>query len=184
MRVLHPRHRSLVVVVTLLAHPVLAAEPKPASTEGWREARSPDRSFRVEIPGPFETFSDTTETDGGIHGRTEGVRATLPGAFGGTNVYVASCLVATNDSRGAEERARSGAEHWKKLKPLHYLKPVNLGSAPGFEFQLSDDIKVIRSRVYGLPDRTCTLLLHWRPFSKPPDAQIARFFDSFQVTKR
>jgi hypothetical protein len=185
MHTLRPKRRSVAAAVLLLAMPVRAAEPNPAPSDasGWREAAAPDRSFRVEMPGPFQTFSDPTETEEGLKGRTEGVRAALPGAFGGSNIYVASCLIA-KDPRSAEQRARAGMEHWQNLKPLHYMKPITLGDVPGYEFQLNDDLKVIRSRVYGLSDRTCTLLMHWRPFSKPPDPEITRFFDSFQLTKR
>jgi hypothetical protein len=187
MHTFRPRHRSLCAALLLLAAPALAAEPRPAPPaddgRGWREAQPPDRFFRVEIPGPFEPFSDATELEGGLKGRIDGVRATLPGAFGGSNIYVASCVVA-KDPRSAEERARAGMEHWQKLKPLHYMKPVKLGDVPGYEFQLNDDLKVIRSQVWGFADRTCTLLMHWRPFSKPPDPEITRFFGSFQPTRR
>jgi hypothetical protein len=162
----------------------LAASVGAAAPDGWREARSPDGYFRIEMPGAFQPFAEDTETKDGIKGRTTGVRANVGAAFGATNAYVASCLVPLGDERTPEERVRAGMEYWQKLKPLHYHKPVKLGDVPGVEFQLSDDVKVIRSRVYAPGDRTCTLLMHWRPFAKPPDAEIDRFFDSFRLTSR
>lgn len=159
------------------------ATPASDGTSGWREALPPDRFFRILIPGPFQTFDDSAEVDG-LKGETKGVRATLPGAFGGSNTYVASCVTAKGDDRTTKQRLQASIDQWEKLTALHWRKPLEQGGVPGVEFQLADDIKVIRVRSWAPAGRTCTILMHWRPFSKPPDADIAKFFDSFTFTKQ
>lgn len=149
----------------------------------WREARPPNGYFQILIPGPFDAFADPAETDNGVKGEVNGVRANLPGAFGGKTQYAASCVVAPGDTRTQKERIQAGMDHWERLTVLHWRKPIELQGVPGVEFQLADDLKVLRLRVYAPEDRTCTLLMHWRPFSKPTDAHIAKFFDSFQILK-
>jgi hypothetical protein len=49
---------------------------------------------------------------------------------------------------------------------------------------MADDVKVFRARIYAPKVGTCTALISWRPYAKPNDADIAKYLDSFQLTKR
>ena len=150
----------------------------------WQDAIAPDRYFSIRFPGRYQTFSDPAETEDGHKGQTIGVRGTVPGAFGGSSTFVASCIVAPDDDREAQARIGAVLEHWKSRTVLAYQKPIELDGSPGVEFQFADDVKVLRSRVYATPDRTCTVLVFWKPYSKPREADLVTFFDSFQFLPR
>jgi hypothetical protein len=150
----------------------------------WRDAVAPDRYFQIRFPGPFQAFSDPAETESGHKGITTGVRGNVPAAFGGTNTFVASCIAAPDDERSAKDRIKEVIERWEARTVLAYRKPVDLDGNPGVEFQFADDVKVLRSRVYATADRTCTVLVHWKPYSKPSEADLATFFDSFELLSR
>jgi len=179
--------RILVSVVMMLGigvvGPVAVAAEEGRGVE-WRDAVSPDRYFKIRFPGPFQAFSDPAETESGHKGTTTGVRGNVPAAFGGTNTFVASCIAAPDDDRSARDRIKDVIERWEARTVLAYRKPVDLDGDPGVEFQFADDVKVLRSRVYATPDRTCTVLVHWKPYSKPNESDLATFFDSFKLLSR
>lgn len=184
------RPRSLripVAVVMMLAigvvGPVAFAAEEVRGIE-WRDAVAPDGYFQIRFPGPFQTFSDPAETESGHKGTTIGVRGNVPAAFGGINTFVASCIATPEDRRSAKDRIKEVIERWEDRTVLAYRKPVDLAGNPGVEFQFADDVKVLRSRVYATPDRTCTVLAHWKPYSKPSEADLATFFDSFKLLSR
>jgi hypothetical protein len=171
------------VAIGLVAPAAFAAADKPRGIV-WQDAVAPDHYFGIRFPGPFQMFSDPSETEAGHKGTTHGVRGIVPGAFGGSNTFVASCIVAPDDDRKPDERIKAVIERWEKRIVLDYRKPIDLDGNPGIEFQFADDVKVLRSRVYATPDRTCTVLVYWKPYSKPRDADLATFFDSFKLLSR
>jgi hypothetical protein len=186
-----PWSRPLVVllVATALAVGGVAAAPAFAADEGshgtqWQEAVAPDGYFRIKFPGAPQAFDDPSETEAGHKGRTIGVRGNVAAAFGGANTFVASCIVAPDDDRSAHDRIKGVIERWEKRIILQYRKPIELAGNPGVEFQFADDVKVLRSRVYATPDRTCTVLVYWKPYSKPSEADLTTFFDSFTLLAR
>lgn len=159
--------------------------PSKPGPDGWYDAKPPDASFEVRIPGPYQAFLDAGSNDRGVKTRTAGVRANVPGAFGGSVAYVASCNHPEQESRDAKDRLQAGIDQWMELSELQYRKPIEQAGVPGVEFQLKDDVKVLRARLFAPPDgRLCTVLLHWRPFAKPSDADIAKYLDSFRTGKR
>lgn len=169
--------------LALVAPVVFAAEGAERGIV-WKDATAPDGYFGIRFPGRFQSFSDPAETEEGHKGTTIGVRGNVPAAFGGSNTFVASCVVAPDDDRSANDRIKGVIERWESRIALQYRKPIELAGVPGVEFQFADDVKVVRSRVYAMPDRTCTLLVHWKPYSKPSDADLATFFDSFKLLER
>lgn len=182
------RAAALLLAATLLASGGAAA-PASAAEEGshgiqWRDAEAPDGYFRIKFPGAPQAFDDPSETEAGHQGRTIGVRGNVAAAFGGANTFVASCIVAPDDDRSAQDRIKGVIERWESRIILQYRKPIELQGAPGVEFQFADDVKVLRSRVYAFPDRTCTVLVYWKPYSKPSEADLTTFFDSFKLTSR
>lgn len=175
----------VVAVLTAAMFPAMAFAADDASHGiEWRDAVASDGYFSIRFPGPFQLFDDPAETEAGHKGKTIGVRGNVPAAFGGANTFVASCIVAPDDDRSAQDRIKGSIEHWEKRIVLKYRKPVELDGNPGIEFEFSDDVKVLRSRVYALPGRTCTVLVYWKPYSKPSEADLATFFDSFKILPR
>lgn len=176
----------LMVATTLaiaVARTAFAADGAERGTV-WKDAVAPDGYFSIRFPGPYQAFTDASETEAGHKGTTVGVRGNVPAAFGGSNTFVASCIVAPDDDRSAHERIKGVIERWESRIVLQYRKPIELAGSPGVEFQFADDVKVLRSRVYATPDRTCTVLVYWKPYSKPNDADLATFFDSFKLLSR
>ena len=159
------------------------APPPERGPDGWYDARPPDNAFRIRMPAVFQAFSEDDTTEKGDATRTNGVRASAVGAFGGNTSYVASCIDRAHDKRSAQERLRSVVDHWAELGLMNYRKPLELAGHPGFEFEMKDDVKLIRVHIYATRTGTCTVLLSWRPFAKPSDADLAKYFDSFQLTK-
>ncbi|RIK96413.1 MAG: hypothetical protein DCC71_22445 [Proteobacteria bacterium] len=178
-------------IALALASPARAADPKPDAPaakpgpDGWYDAAPPDASFEVRLPGAFEATVDDGPDDEGVLMHSSGVRATVPGAFGGSTAYAAHCNRLEGEARTPRERVLAGVEQWEKLRPLQYRKPIEQHGVAGIEFQLKDDVKVMRARIVAPPDgRTCTVLLHWRPFAKPREADVAKYLDSFRVRAR
>jgi hypothetical protein len=66
-------------------------------------------------------------------------------------------------------------------REVRVRRPIELGSSPGFE--MADDAKAIRARVYAPSAGTCTVLVSWPPYAKPSDADLERYLDSFKTTK-
>lgn len=147
----------------------------------WQDAVASDRYFSIRFPGPFQMFSDPTETEAGHKGTTIGVRGNVPAAFDGSSMFVASCILAPTDDRKPAERINRVLEVWAERTDFEYRKPVDLDGTPGVEFQFADAVKVLRARVYATSDRTCTVLVHWKPYAKPSEADLATFFDSFKL---
>ena len=160
-----------------------AVPPKPGP-DGWYDARPIDESFVVRIPGAYQPFSEDGKTAAGAVTHTEGVRAKVTAAFGAVTLYVASCIREKGDTRTQKERLQASADHWKKLGVMRFQRPIESGPDPGFEFEIADDVKVIRSRIYAPAAGTCTVLTSWRPYARSTDADVERYLDSFQVTRR
>ncbi len=160
------------------------APPMKPGPDGWYDANAPDGSFKVRIPGMFRGFVETGTSDAGAIEHTVGVRANLPAAFGSEVTYTASCIQQEGDKRSAKERLQAVIDRWDALGSMLYRKQIDSTSPPGFEFEMADDFKVMRVRLFALARGNCTLLLTWRPVAKPSDAEIAKFFDSFALIKR
>jgi hypothetical protein len=160
--------------------PTVPMEPGP---DGWFDARPPDDSFRVRLPVAYRGFGEKGQTEAGVATHTVGVRANAVGAFGGATNYVASCIVQENDARSPKERLQAVVDRWEKLGLMRFRQQLDGGPHPGFDFEMADDVKVIRARIYAPKQGTCTILLSWRPFAKPSEADIAKFLDSFELTR-
>lgn len=160
------------------------APPMEPGPDGWYDASPPDDSFNVRMPGVYRAFAEDGTTDAGAVTHTVGVRANLSAAFGAQTSYVASCIEQQGDKRNAKERLQSMIDRWDKLGTMRYRKHIASASQPGFEFEMADDVKVLRARLYAPAAGTCTLLLSWRPAAKPSDADIEKFFGSFALARR
>jgi hypothetical protein len=160
-----------------------AAAPKPGP-DGWYDARPIDESFVVRVPGVYQSFSEDGKTSAGAATHTVGVRANVPAAFGSVTLYVASCIRQQGDTRTPSERVQAVVDHWKKLGRMRFQRPIESGPDPGFEFEIADDVKVIRSRIYAPAVGTCTVLTSWRPYAKATDADIEKYLDSFEFLGR
>jgi len=159
------------------------APPMEPGPDGWYDASPPDDSFEVRMPGVYRGFAEDGTTDAGTVTYTAGVRANLSAAFGAQTNYVASCIQQQGDERNATERLQAIIDRWEKLGTMRYRKAIASASQPGFEFEMADDVKVLRARLYAPARGTCTLLLTWRPAAKPSDADIEKFFGSFALAK-
>jgi hypothetical protein len=160
------------------------APPMEPGPDGWYDASPPDNSFKVRMPGMYRGFAEDGTTDAGSVTYTVGVRANLSAAFGVQTSYVASCIQQKGDNSNAKERLQAMIDRWDKLGTMRYRKHIASASQPGFEFEMADDVKVLRARLYAPAAGTCTLLLTWRPAAKPSDADIEKFFGSFALAKR
>jgi hypothetical protein len=160
------------------------APPMEQGADGWYDASPPDGSFKIRMPGVYSGFAEDGTTDSGAVTYTVGVRANLSAAFGVQTGYVASCIQQKGDKRNAKERLQSMIDRWDKLGTMRYRNHIDSASHPGFEFEMADDVKVLRARFYAPANRSCTLLLTWRPPAKPSDADIEKFFGSFEIAKR
>ncbi len=160
------------------------APPMKAGPDGWYDASPPGASFVVRFPGVFQGFVEDGTTEAGAVTSTVGVRATLTAAFGSQTSYVASCIQQKNDKRTQKERLQSIIDRWDTIGAMRYRKPLESASMPGLEFEMADDVKVLRGRLYAPANGTCTLLVSWRPAAKPSDADLEKFFDSFKLAKR
>jgi hypothetical protein len=160
-----------------------AAAPKPGP-DGWYDARPIDDSFSVRLPGVFHAFRDEGKTETGVATESIGVRADVTTAFGGVTTYAASCTTQKGDARPPEERLQAVVDYWESQGTMGFRRPIESGPVPGFEFEIGDDKKVIRSRIYAPKSRTCTVLMWWPRYAKPSDADIGKYLDSFQFTKR
>ncbi len=160
-----------------------SAPPQPGA-DGWYDARPFDDSFAVRIPGVFQAFTEDGKTEAGGPSRTVGVRANVTAAFGGVTNYAASCTTQKRDTREPKQRLQSVIDHWESLGMMRYRRPVESDAVPGFEFEMADDVKVIRTRIYAPKAGTCTVLVSWRPYAKPSDADIDKYLDSFRFTRR
>jgi len=186
---------ALLLALASAASIAIAAEPIPKLTQaeaplpkpgadGWYDARPIDESFLVRIPSVFQAFAEQGRSEDGAATLTVGVRAKVTAAFGGATIYFATCVDQEGDEREPEERLREVIDHWEQRGMMRFRRPVEAGSIPGFEFEIADDVKVMRSRIYAPKVGTCTVLISWRPFAKPSDADIDKYLDSFQFTKR
>ena len=162
----------------------LDSTPQKPGADGWYDARPIDDSFSVRMPAVFQAFTEEGKTEAGVATRTVGVRANAGAAFGGVTSYAASCVTQNGDTRPPKQRLQDVVGHWESRGMVSFRRPIESGSYPGVEFELADDVKVIRSRVYAPKLGTCTVLMSWRPFAKPSDADIDKFLDSFQFTRR
>lgn len=160
-----------------------SAPPKPGP-DGWYEARSTDGSFVVRVPGLFQAFTEDGKSKTGVPTHTVGVRANVGAAFGSATSYVASCISRKGDERTPKARLESVVGYWESIGVMRSQRPAGLGPIPGFEFEMADDVKVMRARIYAPKVGTCTVLLSWRPFAKPSEADIDKYLGSFQFTKR
>ena len=165
------------------ATPLEAAAPKPGP-DGWYDARPIDESFVVRIPGVYQPFSEDGKTSAGAATHTVGVRANVPAAFGSVTLYAASCIRQEGDTRTQKERVQAVVDHWRKLGRMRSQRPIDAGPDPGFEFEIADDVKVIRARVHAPVAGTCTVLTSWRPYAKSTDADIEKYLDSFRFLGR
>lgn len=172
--------------VLLLSFAVAAAEPAtdaaPAA-DGWFDGAPPDGSFRVRGPVAFQSFAAEDGMNAGGTQRTQGVRATQPGAFDGVTKYVASCLVDVKDHRDDKARIEETLMRWKQQGDFLYRRPVANGKLAGVEFEMADPSKTLRLRVFAPTGRVCTLLVQWNPYAKPRDEDIERFLASFALAK-
>lgn len=160
------------------------APPMEPGADGWYDASPPDASFRVRMPGVYRGFAEDGTNEAGAVTYTVGVRADLSAAFGVQTNYVASCIQQKGDTRNAKERLQAVIDRWEKLGTMRYRKFIEGKPQPGFEFEMADDVKVLRARLYAPAAGTCTLLITWRPPAKPSDADIEKFFGSFALAKR
>ena len=160
------------------------APPMEPGPDGWYDASAPDGSFKVRIPGVFRGFAEEGTNEAGAVTYTVGVRANVSAAFGATTNYTASCIQQKGDKRSAKQRLQTIIDHWDKLGSTRYRKHIDSASQPGFEFEMADDFKVLRVRLFAPAQGTCTVLLTWLPVAKPSDADIEKFFNSFALTKR
>jgi len=158
--------------------------PMKPGPDGWYDASAPDDSFKVRIPGLFRGFVEEGTSDAGAVTHTVGVRANLSAAFGSETTYTASCIRQKGDKRSARERLQANIDRWDALGSMRYRKQIDSASQPGFEFEMADDFKVLRVRLFAPAQGTCTVLLTWLPVAKPSDADIEKFFNSFALTKR
>lgn len=155
------------------------AAPAP---DGWFDGAPPDGSFRVRGPAAFEGFANEDQKKApGV--RTEGVRATQPGAFDGVTKYVASCLIDAKDRRPEKVRIEETLERWHEQAGFRYRRPVANGKLAGVEFEMADPAKVLRLRVFAPAGRVCTAFVQWNPYAKPSDETIERFLTSFALAK-
>ena len=166
------------------AEPYTVLQPITPGPDDWYDARPPDASFKVRMPGAFQGFAEKGKTEAGAVTYTVGVRATLSAAFGAQTSYVASCIRQKGDTRNAKVRLQTIIDRWDTLGTMRYRKSIPSASQPGFEFEMADDVKVLRARLFAPAAGTCTLLINWRPVAKPSDADIEKFFDSFALAKR
>jgi hypothetical protein len=161
------------------------APPMKPGPDGWYDASPPDNSFNVRMPGVYRGFAQDGTSDAGALTYIVGVRAILSAAFGGQTDYVASCIQHEGDKRNPKERLQAIIDRWdERGGTKRYRKYIPSESQPGFEFEFTDDVKVLRARLYAPAAGTCTLLVTWRPAAKPSDADIEKFFGSFALTKR
>jgi hypothetical protein len=168
---------------TRKATEIEAPAPKP-DADGWYQATPIDASFVVQIPALFQAFSEEGKTESGAVTRTVGVRGKARAAFGGVTSYIATCVEQEGDERDQNDRLRAVINRWTDRGILRFQRQLETGPIPGYEFEIADDVKVMRSRIYAPKTGTCTVLISWRPFAKPSDADIARYLDSFQFSER
>jgi hypothetical protein len=161
---------------------ITAPPPKPGP-DGWYDARPIDDSFVVRVPGVFQAFTEASATESGAATRTVGIRANLVAAFGGSTSYVASCITQKGDARTAEQRLASIVGRWEGVGMMRFKRPIQLGKSPGVEFEMADDVKVIRARAYAPKAGTCTVLVSWPHYAKQSAADVEKYLDSFQLTK-
>jgi hypothetical protein len=159
-----------------------APPPKPGA-DGWYDARPIDDSFVIRVPSVFQVFNEDSTSESGAATRTIGVRANVVAAFGGVTNYVASCITQKGDTRTPSVRLEHIVRHWEDMGMMRYKRPIELGQIPGFEFEMADDVKVIRARAYAPKAGTCTVLVSWRPYAKPSDADLEKYLDSFKTTR-
>lgn len=159
-----------------------APPPKPGA-DGWYDARPIDDSFGVRVPAVFQAFNEDSTSESGAATHTRGVRTNVAAAFGGVTNYVASCITQEGDSRTPEQRLEAVVGRWEKAGMMRFRREMALGQSPGFEFEMADDVKVIRARIYAPKAGTCTVLVSWRPYAKPSDADLEKYLDSFKTTK-
>jgi hypothetical protein len=161
----------------------LEVPPPKSGADGWYDARPIDDSFVVRVPSVFQAFNEDAKAESGGATRTIGIRSSVAAAFGGVTNYVASCIAQDGDERTPAQRLETVAGHWEKMGAMRYKRPIELGPSPGFEFEMADDAKAIRARVYAPSAGTCTVLVSWRPYAKPSDADLEKYLDSFKTTR-
>ena len=163
-----------------------AAEPATTAApgaDGWFDGIPPDGSFRVRGPVAFQGFAQEDEKGPRGMQRTQGVRASQPGAFDGITKYVASCLIDASDRRDEKVRIEETLARWREQADFRYRRPVTNGKLSGVEFEMSDPAKTLRLRVFAPAGRVCTLFVQWNPYAKPRDEDIERFLASFALAK-
>lgn len=177
------RLASLAVIASCVAlgAPLRAEEGAP---DGWFEGRPPDGSFRVRGPVSFESFRQDDDKDPARKLVTQGVRGTEPAAFDGKTLWIASCIERTDDARSESERIEETIAQWAMQARPAYQRPVTAGALAGVEFEIGDQTKTIRARVFAPAHRTCTLLVQWNRYAKPRPQDVQRFFESFTPTAR
>jgi hypothetical protein len=174
------------VVLTSLSIglPIRAADAPTKSADDWHDGTPPDGSFHVRGPAPFEPYGVRDATQD-TKVRTQGVRASQPGAFDAITKYVASCVVDPDDKRKDIVRVEESVMRWQNQNiDFTYRRPFKVANVSGVEFQMSDPNKTVRVRVFPGPERVCTLFVQWNPYAKPSDADIDRFLGSFVFAKR
>lgn len=160
------------------------APPMKPGPDGWYDAVAPDASFEIRMPGVYRGFADETKTDAGVVTSTVGVRTNLAAAFGASTTYVASCTRQQGDARSAKERLQTVIDGWESRGTMQYRKPLESAKQPGIEFEMADDVKVLRVRVFAPAAGTCTLLVTWRAPATPSEAEFEKFFGSFRIARR
>jgi hypothetical protein len=176
---------ALALAFTSAAGVAIAAESsRDPGADGWYDASPSDASFRVRMPAVSQAFTKDGTNDAGVATHTVGVRADVTAAFGGQTNYLASCTQQEHDERTAKERLQAIIDRWTRLGRVRYRSQLGADSQFGFEFEIVDDVKVIRSRIYAPDSRTCTVLLSWRPYAQPSDADIEKYLGSFVPARR
>lgn len=159
-----------------------APPPKPGA-DGWYDARATDDSFVVRVPAAFQAFSEDSKSESGAAMRTVGVRVNKVAAFGGKTSYLASCIIQKGDARTQQQRLENIVAQWEQKGMMRFRRPIELGPTPGIEFEMADDVKVIRARAYAPKAGTCTVLVSWPPYDALDEAVVAKYLDSFKLTK-
>ena len=155
---------------TTLMHRIFAGS---FDTSGWTVAESTNGAFSVQMPGPFEDFTQTGGADA-VADKTEGIRATAPNGM----VFIALKLL--YNKKGT---ARDEFEDFKSGAGLPAAKVTHVGlvGLEALDISYGDSKSSTSERVILDGEALYTLSLQWGGSGEAPEwAAFQPFVASFK----
>lgn len=156
-----------------------AGEPAP---EGWVRVRSELGGFSVLVPRRHRQVVAEREDEGGPT-RGFAIVATRPVAFGGRALYTARCLLYSGPPPTPAEVFEDATADYDALGYLAWRRDRSLGEHPGIEFLVRDQRRLSYGLIYHLGARVCTLSVESPRAGGPGEEEVARFWDSFEISE-